>query len=91
MGILDRLAYTGNAQEVPTNWEMMTLDINNMAKKLQATEALRLEDTAITKRISEQEHFDIEEGPNQDNRAKHEREESNTEISAPPPMKKKRY
>lgn len=35
MGILDRLAYTSDAREIPTNWEMMTMDPDNMAKKLQ--------------------------------------------------------
>ena len=91
MGILDRLAYTSNAQDVPTNWEMMSLDINNMPKKLQVSETPLLEGTAITRRISEQAHVDMKV-PKQDNGgAKQENEESNTEISAPPPMKKKRY
>jgi hypothetical protein len=93
MGILDRLAYTSDAREIPTNWEMTTMDTDNMANKLHVSERTPIEATEITKRISDQAHINIEVVSNQDNRGpgpKPVREESNTEISAAPP-KKKRY
>ena|SRR5271156_4180557 len=87
-GVLDRLAYSANAREIPRNWEMTTLDAANIALKLQRS-GERLEGTSERNLITAPDSdFNIEEQP-RDKRSVEELADSASEATAPPPKKKR--
>jgi len=94
MGLLDRLAYTTNAQEMPRNWEMTILDANNIALKLQPSEAA-LPGTAERNLITSSEsNLNPGQSPSRQKRiiaSGDQVTDSNAETNAPPLKKKRCY
>jgi len=91
MGLLDRLAYTTNAQEMPRSWEMTNLDAANIALKLQPPEAA-LPGTAERNLITSSEsNLHLGDSPERQKRIVDSREDWTAETNAPPLKKKRCY